>query len=111
MGRGSRHDKEGMKFAFLASTTVWGIIALLGAGGFVGFLCWITRRLGEKQEAKRPAPRATKQHRPVLRKQKKRVLRNAVKRRRARKAGMIVLRNDEGAQLVNPGGEQVGFFG
>src|SRR6266550_8564144 len=111
MGRGLRHDKEEMRLAFASSMTLWGIIALLAAASFVGILYWIARRLGAKEEAKRPVPRAIKKHRPVLRKQKKRVLRNAVKRRRARKAGMIVLRSDDGPDLVNPGGEQVGFFG
>ena len=53
-------------------------------------------------------PRVLKKHRPRGR-AKKRVVRNAMKRRRFRKVGAILLLQDQ--EVVNPGGEQVGFFG
>jgi len=53
-------------------------------------------------------PRTYKRHRPRL-KAKKRVLRNAFKRRRARKAGGILIASD--VDISHPGSSQVGFFG
>jgi hypothetical protein len=66
---------------------------------------------GEEAEEtqKRPArPRALKQHRPRGR-AKKRVVRNAMKRRRFRKLKPILLSHDD--NVIHPGGQQVGFFG
>jgi len=53
-------------------------------------------------------PRSYKRHRPRL-KAKKRVIRNAFKRRRARKAGGILVSQD--VDITHPGSSQVGFFG
>jgi hypothetical protein len=49
-----------------------------------------------------------KKHRPRGR-AKKRVVRNAMKRRRFRKAGAIFVSHE--TEIANPGGQQVGFFG
>jgi hypothetical protein len=64
----------------------------------------------EKPE-NQPARRyISKKHRPRSR-NKKRIFRNILKRRRARKAGMILLKRDGVTDILSPGGEQVGFFG
>jgi len=98
-----------MRLWILGSATLWGAISLCAAAVFVGVLYWIARRVGQKEEAKQPVrPRVLKKHRPRGR-AKKRVVRNAMKRRRFRKVGAILLSQDQ--EVVNPGGEQVGFFG
>jgi hypothetical protein len=107
MAGGPRHDKEGMSRQFFI---VCGVVLV---GLVVGVILWMTRGEGEEVvvEEKRPARRTLKKNRPVLRKSKKRVFRNAIKRRRARKAGSILLDREGHESAVNPGGEQVGFFG
>jgi hypothetical protein len=56
-----------------------------------------------------PAPHQLyKRHKPRG-KAKKRVIRNAVKRRRARKAGRIFISHE--ADIAHDGTQQVGFFG
>jgi len=81
------------------------VLMAMSGGGFV-----ITILPGKTEEIqKQPSkPRVLKQHRPRGR-AKKRVVRNAAKRRRFRKMGPILLSHDE--QVVHPGGEQIGFFG
>ena len=81
------------------------VVLAMAAGGFV-----ITMLHGQVEEIQKvPAkPRVLKQHRPRGR-AKKRVVRNAMKRRRFRKMSPILLSHDDNA--VHPGGEQVGFFG
>jgi len=79
------------------------------AGG--GFVIAMLRdeAVEEETPTRQPAhPRISKKHRPRGR-AKKRVVRNAMKRRRFRKAGAIILSHE--ADVANPGGEQVGFFG
>ena len=86
----------------------WAVILLvlaIAAGAFV-----IIMLHGQAKEIQKPSakPRVLKQHRPRGR-AKKRVVRNAMKRRRFRKMSPILLSHDD--NVVHPGGEQVGFFG
>ncbi len=86
----------------------WAVILLvlaIAAGGFVITMLHSPAEEIQKQPAK---PRVLKQHRPRGR-AKKRVVRNAMKRRRFRKMSPILLSHDD--NVVHPGGEQVGFFG
>ncbi len=85
------------------------VVVVLGAGG-VGFVLAVCNGPVDEEPVHKTKRRYVRKKRPVLRKEKKRVWRNAVKRRRARKAGTIFLRRDE-PTTANPGGEQVGFFG
>jgi len=84
------------------------LVALAMAGG--GFVIAMLRdEAVEETPTRLPAnPRISKKHRPRGR-AKKRVVRNAMKRRRFRKPGAIILSHD--ADVANPGGQQVGFFG
>lgn len=81
------------------------VVLAIGGGGVV--LGMLREELKEAPTTAKPRPRVLKQHRPRGR-AKKRVVRNAMKRRRFRKMG-IVLAHD--GSIVNPGNEQVGFFG
>ena len=125
------HDKRGMRRWFLALSGLvvflclaalvrsaagyrgimpWPAVAVvLGVGG-VGFILAMRGGRTAEQAVHKTKRRYVRKKRPVLRKEKKRVWRNAVKRRRARKAGTIFLHRDE-PTTANPGGEQVGFFG
>jgi hypothetical protein len=88
----------------------WPILLLVLAMGGVGFVIAMLRdEAAEETPTRQPAhPRLSKKPRPRGR-AKKRVVRNAMKRRRFRKAGAIILSHE--ADAANPGGEQVGFFG
>jgi hypothetical protein len=83
------------------------VVLAMGGGGFVvGMLR--DQALAETKTPSTPRPRVLKQHRPRGR-AKKRVVRNAMKRRRFRKVSQIFVSRDESSP--NPGGEQIGFFG
>jgi hypothetical protein len=88
----------------------WPILLLvlaMGGGGFV--IAMLRDEAVEETPTRQPAhPRLSKKHRPRGR-AKKRVVRNAMKRRRFRKAGAIFLSHEQ--DVADPGGEQVGFFG
>jgi hypothetical protein len=84
------------------------VVLAIGGGGFVlGMLRDQAREPDEIQTPSSPR-RIYKKHRPRGR-AKKRVMRNAIKRRRFRKAGAIILSHE--SEIANPGGHQVGFFG
>ena len=90
------------------------IMLAVGAGGFV--LTLLRDEVADHSEKSQTPPvegkpatsRITKKHRPRAR-AKKRVIRNAFKRRRTLKAGPIVFSHDD--QTAHPGDQQVGFFG
>jgi len=86
------------------------LVVLAIAGG--SFVFTLLRDQGDEDilpAALAPAPHQLyKRHKPRG-KAKKRVIRNAVKRRRARKAGGIFVSHE--ADLAHDGTQQVGFFG
>jgi hypothetical protein len=92
----------------------------LGALGMVAAM--VLGRVGAEAEgaaeaapANRPKRKYVRKKNPVLRDApgRKRAYKKAVKRRRARKAGLIFLTKpgENGTSPAGPGGEQVGFFG
>jgi len=91
-------------FDFLPWTA---LLAVLGVAS-IGFVATMLFGPTAHPEPLPAHPRALKKHRPRGR-AKKRIVRNAMKRRRFRKMSPILLSHD--TELVNPGGEQVGFFG
>ncbi|HEV8378881.1 MAG TPA: hypothetical protein VGP99_08520 [Tepidisphaeraceae bacterium] len=82
------------------------IVVLAMAGG--GFVIAMLRDQEEETPTLPTPRRISKKHRPRGR-AKKRIIRNAFKRRRARKAGAIFLSHE--TEIAHPGGQQVGFFG
>ena len=90
------------------------VVLAIGTGGFV--LTLLRDQVANHSEESQTPPiqaapsttRITKKHRPRAR-AKKRVIRNAFKRRRTRKAGAIIFSHDD--QTAHPGDQQVGFFG
>jgi len=81
------------------------VVLAIGGGAFVIALL----RDDAVEGVTLPTPqRALKKHRPRG-KAKKRITRNAMKRRRIRKAGAIFLSHE--TESANPGAQQVGFFG
>lgn len=88
----------------------WPILLLVLAVAGGSFVFTVLRD-GVVELAPMPLPtphHGYKKHRPRL-KAKKRVVRNAFKRRRARKAGAILVSHD--VDITHPGSGQVGFFG
>ena len=83
------------------------LVVLAMAGG--GFVILMLRVEVEEVAVPLPTPqRNYKKHKPRGR-AKKRVIRNAFKRRRVRKAGGIILSHE--TNIAHPGEQQVGFFG
>jgi hypothetical protein len=83
------------------------VVLAIGGGGFV--IAMLRDQVEEAEVEKSATPRRIyKKHRPRGR-AKKRIVRNAFKRRRARKAGAIFLSHE--ADVAHPGEQQVGFFG
>ena len=83
------------------------VVLVMTGGGFV-----ILMLQDQSEDVAVPLPatphRIYKRHKPRG-KAKKRVIRNAFKRRRSRKAGGIMLTHD--TEITHPGAQQVGFFG
>jgi hypothetical protein len=90
----------------------WPILLVVAAIAGGSFVITLLRDQGEAIPAPlalTPSPsRVFKKHRPRG-KAKKRVTRNAFKRRRTRKAGGIFISHD--ADITHDGSQQVGFFG
>ena len=88
----------------------WPILFVVLAMGGGGFVIGMMREqpIAESKTASTARPRVLKKHRPRGR-AKKRVVRNAMKRRRFRKMPQMLVSQD--GSIVHPGGEQVGFFG
>src|SRR5881394_1966537 len=84
------------------------VVLAIGGGAFVIGLLRDQSEEAQDVTATQRTPRIYKKHRPRGR-AKKRVVRNAIKRRRFRKMKPILLSRD--TDVVNPGGDQVGFFG
>lgn len=82
------------------------VVLAMSGGGFVILM------LREEVEEFAPLPatphHSYKRHKPRG-KARKRVIRNAFKRRRFRKAGAVVLSHE--TDITHPGAQQVGFFG
>jgi hypothetical protein len=83
------------------------VVLAMGGGGFV-FGMLRDQAVAETKTPSTPRPHVLKKHRPRGR-AKKRVVRNAMKRRRFRKMPQMLVSHD--GSIVHPGGEQVGFFG
>jgi len=90
----------------------WPILLVILAIAGASFVFTLLRDTDEHIPAPAPlsetAHRVYKRHKPRG-KAKKRVIRNAFKRRRARKAGGIFVAHD--VDLAHDGTQQVGFFG
>ena len=93
-----------------AAILPWPVLMVVLAMSGGGFVILMLRE--ELEESLVPLPatphRTYKRHKPRG-KARKRVIRNAFKRRRARKAGAVVLSHE--TDITHPGAEQVGFFG
>src|SRR4051812_24872714 len=88
----------------------WPILLVVLAMGGGGFILGMLRdqAVAQLEAPSTPHPAVLKKHRPRGR-AKKRLTRNAMKRRRFRKTSQMLVSRD--GSIVNPGHEQVGFFG
>jgi hypothetical protein len=92
-----------------AAILPWPVLLVVLAMSGGGFVILMLREKVEEVDVPLPTPlRIQKKHKPRGR-AKKRIIRNAFKRRRARKAGGIMLSHP--TDIAHPGEQQVGFFG